>query len=1002
MTLRIPIIALIDPRAGDAAMRILALAALFAATAFAQAFRSDPFTFTTAGQAPPNASVPVLTVPGAVIQICTDAACTVLATTYTSATAGTACPSNAQATLPGTALCRSTSGAQGQWGFWASSGTYYYTVRVNGTRRGPYPVSVGGGGGGGSGTVTSFSVTSVPSWLTASVATATTTPALTLSATGGQTSGRVIGTCGSGTSFAPCALVAGDLPNIPISGGGTGQTTKQPAFNALAPTPTRAGDVTYYNGSNYVNLPGNNSGTRVLQEDSSGVPTWVAAGAGGTVTSVGLVGTANQITLAGTCTIITAGVCTFSIPNNPIFINSAIVNANALTLPAGPTGTLLQLGQTDGATGRAVVDVWGAGGAFTSRRANGTSASPSAILSDNTLSTIEAYGYGTTGYSSSSRLNINLKASQVWTDSAQGSYLQILTTPNGSLVPAVAFVLNQDKTLQVPGYSTGYLHTDSSGNVTAIPAPGTPGGSTTQCQYNNAGVFGGITGCTTDGTTITADIIGHASLDLALSVLAANMATWLANPSSVNLAATMTDKTGTGLLPFGTNPVLVTPRITTVTDGNGNPFIISSATASAVDSITITNAATANPATVTIAASGSDSNVNLNVVAKGTGNVGFPNGFTGGSSPPALTPGTGGAEACFEGTAPSVGPTTGVDVWYCDPTQHGILANFNNVGYLPLVQGPASWTTARVVSTNGTNGGKIADAGFLAADVVRKDAANTGAAAMTLNMGASTSDESLVMPNVAGAANTTMGAMSYDTTNKNVHAGANAVDNVVAMIPAASLPTNAHCAGWSVATNVVRLTDAGVCGSGAGFRGTFTLGTSAIGSGACATVVTVSATGVATTDSISASFNSDPTGVTGYTASTSGMLTIIPYPTSNNVNVKVCNNTGSSITPGAITLNWSVATGAIATGTSALGTSAISSGTCATVVTTSATGTATNNSIAASFNGDPTAVTGYVPGTGGMLEVIAYPTANNVNFKVCNNTTSSITPGAITLNWRVL
>jgi hypothetical protein len=36
-----------------------------------------------------------------------------------------------------------------------------------------------------------------------------------------------------------------------------------------------------------------------------------------------------------------------------------------------------------------------------------------------------------------------------------------------------------------------------------------------------------------------------------------------------------------------------------------------------------------------------------------------------------------------------------------------------------------------------------------------------------------------------------------------------------------------------------------------------------------------------------------------------------------------------------------------------------------------------------------------------MLTIIAYPTANNVNFKVCNNTSGSVTPGAITLNWRV-
>jgi hypothetical protein len=91
----------------------------------------------------------------------------------------------------------------------------------------------------------------------------------------------------------------------------------------------------------------------------------------------------------------------------------------------------------------------------------------------------------------------------------------------------------------------------------------------------------------------------------------------------------------------------------------------------------------------------------------------------------------------------------------------------------------------------------------------------------------------------------------------------------------------------------------------------------------------------------------------------------------------------------------------IASGTSAMGTSAIGSAACATVVTTSATGTATTDVVLASFNGDPTAVTGYVPLTAGMLTIVAYPTANNVNFKVCNNTSASITPGAITLNWRV-
>jgi len=91
----------------------------------------------------------------------------------------------------------------------------------------------------------------------------------------------------------------------------------------------------------------------------------------------------------------------------------------------------------------------------------------------------------------------------------------------------------------------------------------------------------------------------------------------------------------------------------------------------------------------------------------------------------------------------------------------------------------------------------------------------------------------------------------------------------------------------------------------------------------------------------------------------------------------------------------------VATGTASLGTSAISSGTCATVVTVAATGVATTDVITATFNSDPSVITGYGPSASGSLFIQSYPTSNNVNFNVCNNTAGSITPGAATLNWRV-
>lgn len=83
------------------------------------------------------------------------------------------------------------------------------------------------------------------------------------------------------------------------------------------------------------------------------------------------------------------------------------------------------------------------------------------------------------------------------------------------------------------------------------------------------------------------------------------------------------------------------------------------------------------------------------------------------------------------------------------------------------------------------------------------------------------------------------------------------------------------------------------------------LATGAIASTACATD-TVTATGVASTDVVTVTFNADVTGVTGYAPVTAGGLAIYVWPTTNTVNIKTCNPTAGSITPGAVTLNWRV------------------------------------------------------------------------------------------------
>lgn len=62
-----------------------------------------------------------------------------------------------------------------------------------------------------------------------------------------------------------------------------------------------------------------------------------------------------------------------------------------------------------------------------------------------------------------------------------------------------------------------------------------------------------------------------------ISGLGANMAAWLADPTSAKLAATVTDETGSGKLVFATSPTLVTP---TIGAASGTSLSLSGLTAS--------------------------------------------------------------------------------------------------------------------------------------------------------------------------------------------------------------------------------------------------------------------------------------------------------------------------------------------------------------------------------------------------------------------------------------
>lgn len=121
-----------------------------------------------------------------------------------------------------------------------------------------------------------------------------------------------------------------------------------------------------------------------------------------------------------------------------------------------------------------------------------------------------------------------------------------------------------------PANAAGVLTNDGSGTLSWGAGGSTsPGGLTTNAQYNNAGAFGGSTGITFTATQ-----------------------------------ATITGARFVGSL----------------RDSNDNILIAPTATASAVNYFTLANSATGSPLTVT--ASGSDTNISIQLIPKGAGTSG--------------------------------------------------------------------------------------------------------------------------------------------------------------------------------------------------------------------------------------------------------------------------------------------------------------------------------------------------------------------------------------------
>ncbi len=108
--------------------------------------------------------------------------------------------------------------------------------------------------------------------------------------------------------------------------------------------------------------------------------------------------------------------------------NPITINLNSATAPTSATGALLQVAQADATVSCIEADAFAAATAFTGRRADGTNASKTAVVSGDVLCGFNGIGYTGASYPATPVVAITMYAAENFSSGHQGSEIRLQTT----------------------------------------------------------------------------------------------------------------------------------------------------------------------------------------------------------------------------------------------------------------------------------------------------------------------------------------------------------------------------------------------------------------------------------------------------------------------------------------------------------------------------------------------------------------------------------------------
>jgi len=242
----------------------------------------------------------------------------------------------------------------------------------------------------------------------------------------------------------------------------------------------------------------------------------------------------------------------YVVPSGSITGNAATVTTNAsLTGPITSSGNATSIASQTGTGSKFVVDTSPTLVTPVLGVSTATSVNKITITQPATGSTLTIQE----GFTLTANGNATVSGTNTGDDATNSKYSGLVSnaTHTGDATGATALTVVAINGVTLSGLATGILKNTTSTGVPSIATAGTdyvvPSGAI------GTPSSGTLTSCT--GLPISTGVSG----------LGTNVGTFLATPSSANLAAALTDETGTGANVFATSPTLVTPLLGTPTSG---------------------------------------------------------------------------------------------------------------------------------------------------------------------------------------------------------------------------------------------------------------------------------------------------------------------------------------------------------------------------------------------------------------------------------------------------